>query len=243
MIDSKGSPKAALIVGASGGIGSALVDALIADPGYDVIFAFSRAPKGNMSSKVIEIVCDPLDPESLEAAVSRLNHPVSRTIITTGMLHNDVQTPEKSWRTLDGERLARSFAINSIAPALTIAAIIPHLPRKERSEIAVLGARVGSISDNRNGGWYGYRASKAALAMLIKTFSIDLARSHPDCICALLHPGTVDTAMSKPFQGGVAVEKLFTSAFSAQSMVRVLDHLTPLDSGNHFAWDGSLIPA
>jgi NAD(P)-dependent dehydrogenase (short-subunit alcohol dehydrogenase family) len=243
MNDAPSPRQSALVVGASGGIGSALVRALCHDPRYEIVYALSRTPGGQSQHKVIEIACDPLNSESLSSAVSRLDRPISRAIITTGMLHDELQSPEKSWRSLNASDLTRSFAINSVAPALALAALIPHLPRKERSEIAVLGARVGSISDNRNGGWYGYRASKAALAMLIKTLSIDLSRTHPACICAMLHPGTVDTEMSKPFQGGVTAEKLFNPAFSAKAMLGVLDHLKPTDSGDHFAWDGSRIPA
>ncbi len=238
------SPRqSALVVGASGGIGSALVQALCDDSRYEIVYALSRTPTGRRPRKVIEIACDPINSESLKIAVSRIDHPIARAIITTGMLHDELQSPEKSWRSLKADELTRSFAINSVAPILTLAAIIPHLPRKDRSEIAVLGARVGSVSDNRNGGWYGYRASKAALAMLIKTLSIDLARTHPACICAMLHPGTVDTGMSKPFQGGVTAEKLFSPAFSAKAILAVLDHLNQTDSGLHFAWDGSRIPA
>jgi NAD(P)-dependent dehydrogenase (short-subunit alcohol dehydrogenase family) len=235
---------AALVFGASGGIGRALVSNLLSDSRYSCVYAVSREPDfQSLSSHCTLIQADPLDPDSVGRAVENIKHPLTRVIITTGMLHDSVQKPEKSWRALETETLARSFAINCTAPIMVLKALIPLLPRTGRCEIAALGARVASISDNRNGGWYGYRASKAALAMLIKTLSIELARTHPDCICALLHPGTVDTAMSKPFQSGVSPEKLFTPEFSASALLSVLDGLVPSQSGGHFAWDGSPIPA
>jgi NAD(P)-dependent dehydrogenase (short-subunit alcohol dehydrogenase family) len=153
-----------------------------------------------------------------------------------------VQRPERSLRDLDAARLARSFMINAIAPALVAKHVLPRLPRDRRAVFAVLGARVGSIGDNRTGGWHGYRASKAALVMLVKTLSFELRRTHPHAVCVALHPGTVDTAMSKPFQGNVAAEKLFTPGFAAERLVAVADSLTPDDSGGHFAWDGARLP-
>jgi NAD(P)-dependent dehydrogenase (short-subunit alcohol dehydrogenase family) len=243
MSQSASNSSAALVIGSGGGIGAALIDALVDDHRFEHVYAFSRSPRSQKSEKSTSLVADTLDSESMQAALKRIAHPLTRVIVTTGMLHDDLQSPEKSWRALDAYHLSRSFMINSIAPILALKAVIPLLPRDRRCEVAALGARVGSISDNRNGGWYGYRASKAALAMLIKTLSLELARTHPSAVCALLHPGTVDTAMSKPFQSGVVPEKLFTPAQSAAAMLAVLDSLTPADSGNHFAWDGTPIPA
>jgi NAD(P)-dependent dehydrogenase (short-subunit alcohol dehydrogenase family) len=234
---------AALVIGASGGLGNAFVTALLDDPRFEYVYAVSRTPPPQTSARCVFIKADSSDPADLSAAIATIQHPLTRVITTTGMLHDEVQSPEKSWRALEGNKLARSFAINCIAPALALKETIPLLPRSGRCEIAALGARVGSISDNRNGGWYGYRASKAALAMIIKTLAIDLARTHPDTIVALLHPGTVDTGMSKPFQSGVAPEKLFTPAYSARAMLAVLNGLTSVESGGHFAWNGDPIPA
>ena len=135
------------------------------------------------------------------------------------------------------------FAVNAIGPALVAKHFLPLLPRHGRSVFASISARVGSIEDNRLGGWYSYRASKAALNMLLKTYSIELKRRAPSAICVGLHPGTVDTALSKPFQGGVAPGKLFSPTQSAAYLLRVIDGLTPADNGAVFAWDGSQIPA
>lgn len=243
MLQSGSSSSAALVIGSSGGLGSALVAALVDDHRFGCVYALSRSPRPQTAPNCVSLTADPLDPGSVETALKQVAHPLTRVIVTTGMLHDDLQSPEKSWRALDTQPLSRSFMINSIAPILALKAVIPLLPRDQRTEVAALGARVGSISDNRNGGWYGYRASKAALAMLIKTLSIELSRTHPLSVCALLHPGTVDTKMSKPFQSGVEPEKLFTPTYSAAAMLTVLDGLTPADSGNHFAWNGTLIPA
>ena len=162
-------------------------------------------------------------------------------IATTGMLHDAQQNPERALKELDPAALARSFAINSIAPAIVAKHLIPKMPRDRRAVFAVLGARVGSIGDNRTGGWHGYRASKAALVMLVKTIAVETARSRPQAIIVSLHPGTVDTGMSKPFQANVAPESLFTPDVAAGHLLRVIDELTSADSGGHFAWDGTRI--
>jgi NAD(P)-dependent dehydrogenase (short-subunit alcohol dehydrogenase family) len=184
---------------------------------------------------------DPTDEVSIIRAAMGLEI-VDLAIVTTGMLHNTQQRPERALKELDPTALARSFAINTIAPAIVAKHLIPKMPRDRRAVFAVLGARVGSIGDNRTGGWHGYRASKAALVMLIKNIAIEAARSRPETIIVTLHPGTVDTAMSKPFQSNVAAEKLFTPEASAEQLLHVINRLTPTDSGGHFAWDGSRIP-
>ena len=142
---------------------------------------------------------------------------------------------------LDAAHLAHLFAINAIGPALVLRHFAPLLAGDAPSAIACISARVGSISDNRLGGWYGYRASKAALNQIVRTAAIELARIRPQAVCVALHPGTVDTDLSKPFQRGVPPEKLFTPAHSAGRLLAVLDALTPAQSGRIFAWDGAEI--
>ena len=216
-----------LIVGA-GGIGYALTHRAAAD---GPVITWSRADG-----------VDVCDAGSIARAVDALpDVAVTRVIVTTGMLHDDRQGPERSLRDLDRTKLERSFLINAIAPALLARALLPRLPRDAPTLFAVLGARVASIGDNRTGGWHGYRASKAALVMLVRTLSIEWARTHPMGVCVALHPGTVDTAMSKPFQRGVAADKLFTPDFAAERLLAVATALTPADSGGHFAWDGARI--
>lgn len=216
-----------LIVG-TGGIGRALATRAGRDGPVSV---WSRADG-----------VDVRDADSIARAVAALGTATpTRMFVTTGMLHDDEQSPERSARDLDRHKLERSFLINVIAPALVAKALLPLLPRDRPTLFAALGARVASIGDNRTGGWHGYRASKAALVMLVKTLSIEFARTHPLGVCVTLHPGTVDTAMSKPFQRGVAPDKLFTPDFAAERLLAVAAALTPADSGGHFAWDGARI--
>lgn len=219
-----GETTTSLVVGA-GGLGEALAGRLKLQ-GPSIVW--SRATG-----------IDPTVEDDIVRAVNGLDNVVlTRVFVTTGFLHDATQRPERSWRDLERAALERSFLVNTIAPALVAKHILPRLPRNQRAVFAVLGARVGSIGDNRSGGWHGYRASKAALAMLIKTLSVELKRTHPQAICVALHPGTVDTSMSKPFQGNVAPEKLFTPDFAAVRLIALVDALTPADSGLHIAWDG-----
>jgi NAD(P)-dependent dehydrogenase (short-subunit alcohol dehydrogenase family) len=210
-----------IIIG-QGGIGAALADHI------DGAIRWSRPE------------VDPTEEASITRAAAAIET-VDFAIVTTGMLHDAQQRPERALKELDPTTLARSFAINTIAPAIVAKHLIPKMPRDRRAVFAVLGARVGSIGDNRTGGWHGYRASKAALVMLMKTIAVEVARARPKTIIVTLHPGTVDTSMSKPFQGNVAPEKLFTPALAAAQLLKVINGLTPADSGGHFAWDGSRI--
>ncbi len=219
--------EAALVVGA-GGIGAALARHL--------------APMASVTLWCRAAGIDPTSEADVAAAAQRLADPLTRVFVTTGLLHDALQRPERSWRDLDRASLEKIFLVNVIAPALVAKHVLPRLPRDRRAVFAVLGARVGSIADNRTGGWHGYRAAKAALVMLIKTLSIELRRTHPQAICVALHPGTVDTPMSKPFQTRVAPEKLLTPDFAALRLIDVADALSPADSGGHFAWDGTRIP-
>lgn len=225
---------AAVVIGASGGIGAALADRLEASGAYSAIHRLSRSGSG----------LDLEDEATIVAAAANVadGPPVRLVFIATGVLHNG-QEPERSYRAMTAEHLLRDYRINTVGPALVARHFAPLLPREGRSVLAALSARVGSISDNRLGGWHSYRASKAALNMILRNLAIELARTHRDAIVAGLHPGTVDTALSVPFQKGVTPEKLFTPEHSAARMLEVLDTLTPADSGNVFAFDGARIPA
>ncbi|WP_118857689.1 SDR family NAD(P)-dependent oxidoreductase [Sphingomonas mesophila] len=225
-------PRRAIVIGASGGIGAALVRGLEAR-GRDVT-GLSRTTRPPL---------DVSDQASIAAAAESLRAaaPFDTILVATGLLHDGALRPEKSLADLDADQLARSFAVNAIGPALVARHFVPLLPRHGRAIFAALSARVGSISDNRLGGWYGYRASKAALNQLIRTLAIELARTRPGAICVGLHPGTVDTRLSAPFQRGVAPDRLFTPERSAGHLLDVLDRLAPDQSGRCFAWDGSEI--
>lgn len=220
-----------IVIGASGGIGKALAAHFEAQG--DPVHRLSRREGG----------LDFAEPHSIaKAAEATPFEAVRRLVVATGLLHEDGLTPERSLRDLDMERLQRAFLVNAIGPALILRHFAPRLARSGRVEVALLSARVGSITDNRLGGWYGYRASKAALNQLVRTAAIELARSRPEALLVALHPGTVDTAMSEPFQANVAAEQLFTPARSAAHLAQVLGTLTPADSGGFFDWKGAAIP-
>lgn len=223
-----------LVVGASGAIGGAVADRWSADYGSGRVLRAARAGA--------DLVLDPLDALSLaEAAAQIPDDSLEAVFVATGILHNQHATPEKTLRQLDGAAMAHVFTVNSIAPMLVAQALFAKLRRRGPAMFAVLSARVGSISDNHLGGWYSYRASKAALNMMVKTLAIEGARRRPELVCVGLHPGTVDTPLSKPFQGGVPAEQLFAPAEAATHLSRVMAALTPAQSGRIWAWDGQEI--
>ncbi len=228
-------PKAgvAVIFGAGGGIGGALAEAIRAAGCFERAVAFSRSTSPSI---------DLLDETSLErAAAFAADQGALRLVIdATGFLHDDHQEPEKSWRQLDGINLARSFALNAIGPALIMKHVLPRLPRSGKAVFATLSARVGSIGDNRLGGWYSYRASKAALNQLVRTAAVELARRSPDALCIALHPGTVATALSAPFAAtGLEVH---SPAAAARHLLAVVDQLTADANGGFFDWRGQPVP-
>lgn len=242
--DPSDSSGPAVLFGASGGIGRALVTQLAADPRYSEIYAGSRTDAEQWPDGVMPFQFDLTDEASVAAVAARLEAPPTLVIVATGLLHDAASAiaPEKTLRRIKVDAMARLFAVNTIGPALVAKHFLPLMPRDRRSAFAALSARVGSISDNRLGGWHGYRASKAALNMLLRNFSIEMAYTHPKAIVVGLHPGTVDSRLSAPFQRGVPAGKLLSPAQSAGCLLSVLDTLTPADSGHVFAWDGSRVP-
>lgn len=233
----------AIVFGASGGIGRALAKLLAASGRYAVVRAGIRR-EGEPPAGTVPFRFDLTEEASIAAAAASLTAPPSMVIVATGLLHDRASgiAPEKSWRAIDPAAMAHVLAINTIGPALVAKHFLPLFPRDRRAVFAALSARVGSISDNRLGGWHSYRASKAALNMLVANFAIELARTRPQAIAAALHPGTVDSPLSAPFQGNVAPGKLFPPETSAGHLLSVLDGLTPADSGGLFAWDGARVP-
>ncbi|MGE4306345.1 MAG: SDR family NAD(P)-dependent oxidoreductase [Novosphingobium sp.] len=234
----------ACIFGASGGIGGALVEALAAREDVSCVYAASRTPPA-ASDRVVPLTCDVSDEDSLAQAVATMAEQGAPdfVVVATGALEfADGAGPERTLKKLDAGRMAQLFAINTIAPAMVARHLLPLLPREGRSVFAAISARVGSISDNRLGGWHSYRASKAALNMLVRNFAIEMGRTHRESVIVALHPGTVDTPLSEPFQNNLAEGQLTAPAQAAQNLLAVLEGLTPAESGGFFAWDGQPIP-
>lgn len=223
----------AAVIGSSGGIGRAFVSALEADPSFEQVMPFSRSGPGQF----IDLADETAIAQAADAAGDKLD----LVIVATGILHGASIQPEKTMRELDGTAMAEVLAANTIGPALVAKHFLPRLRRGRKTVFAALSARVGSIGDNRLGGWTSYRASKAALNMVIRTLSIEHARRYPESIAIGLHPGTVDTNLSAPFQRNVPEGKLFTPQIAATQLLKVIDGLQSRDTGGFFAWDGQAI--
>jgi NAD(P)-dependent dehydrogenase (short-subunit alcohol dehydrogenase family) len=226
----------AVVAGASGGIGAALLARLQSDPRCAEAIGLSRRSD------------PPLDadrPETIETAMDHAaaGGPLHLVIVATGILHGPGLSPEKSWRHLDAAAMEQVFRVNTILPALVAKHALDRLAKGEKAVFAALSARVGSISDNRLGGWHAYRASKAALNQIIRTCAIELARKNPSALCIGLHPGTVDTGLSRPFQGNVPDGKLFTPGHSAERLLAVIDGLGAEASGGVYDWAGERVGA
>ena len=231
------------ILGGSGAIGSSFTLQLSFSYPNATINVFSRQLPEKMLPNVIYNIINYQDETSIEesALVASKDKPIDMVIIATGILHEGKLMPEKSLKDISAEKLQRLFEVNTIVPLLIAKHFLPKLSRETRSIFATLSARVGSISDNQLGGWYSYRASKAALNMIIKNIAIEISRFNKKAIIVGLHPGTVDSNLSKPFQGNVPYGKLFTPEYSTQKLLEVLTSLTSKQSGKCFAWDGKEI--
>lgn len=232
------------VVGASGGIGSALVELFSQHPRVATVYALSRTPCPIVSPNVAHGELDITNEASIAscAAMASSESPLDIVVVATGVLWSgDALRPEKSLRELDAEKLSEVFAINAAGPALVAKHFLPRLRKESKTVFAALSARVGSIGDNRLGGWYSYRASKAALNMLLKTLAIEHARTMPQSMVVGLHPGTVDTGLSRPYSKGTSPEKLFSPETAAGHLVAVLDKVCQSNSGGVFAWDGKRI--
>ncbi len=207
-----------VVIGASGGIGAALADEFEA-----------RGHRVQRISRQGNPWIDLLSEKSIEMAAAQVHPDLEMVIDATGFLHGDGYLPEKSLSQLTANGLEKNFAVNTIGPALIMKHFLPKLSRSQRAVFATLSARVGSISENELGGWYGYRASKAALNQLVRTAAIEMKRKNKFAICVALHPGTVDTALSAPFRrSGLEVQSVQNCA---GLLVGVLEQLSSDDSG------------
>lgn len=224
--------RTAVIIGARGGIGAALADALETGAEYDRVVRLHRE-----SAPAVDI----LDEASIATAASSLGDTAPQlVIVATGLLHTADKGPEKSLRELDPDWMIQNYRVNAVGPALVAKHFLPIMAKQGPICFAALSARVGSISDNRLGGWHSYRASKSALNMLLRNIAIEWQRKNAQSVVIGLHPGTVETQLSAPFKGNPAHER-FAPARAAADMLLVLAGLKPEHSGQIFAYDGSII--
>lgn len=217
----------ALIIGASGGIGGAIATSLDARGTH--VTRLSRSVDG----------FDITDETTVEAGLGALDGPYDLILVATGVLKTGEADPEKSLKWVDATALARQYATNAIGPLLVLKHAARLLPRRAPSVFAALSARVGSIGDNRLGGWYGYRAAKAGLNQLIHTASVELARTHPQLACVCLHPGTVETAFTEGYRD---THPTVPAEEAAGNLLSVIDGLGPEDTGRFFDYAGREIP-
>ena len=219
--------KTVAVIGSNGAIGNSISEILIKDDSVQVVYKFSRILNNENSDKVKNIQIDIKDETSIEKSIGKLPNDIKFDLIfvATGMLHNDDDIfPEKSIKDISKKKLQKILLVNTVGPTLVGKYFIPFLKKDTRSVFAFLSARVGSISDNKLGGWYSYRASKTALNQIIKNFSIEI-RSY----------------LSKPFEKNVKAENLFTPHYSAEKLLEVINNLDKDDSGKIYAWDGEEI--
>ncbi|NND81903.1 MAG: SDR family NAD(P)-dependent oxidoreductase [Gammaproteobacteria bacterium] len=218
--------KNALVIGVDGTIGRALLSGLKAD--FNVT-GISRKNTDYSSA-------------SLATIAGQVEQPVQLIICCIGVLHNEALTPEKNLKHVSEQQLLDYFRVNSVLPMLCMQAFVPLLDKTQTSVYLNLSAMVGSIEDNRLGGWYGYRSSKAALNMLTKTTAIETARTNKQACVATIHPGTTKSAMSKPFSGSVEESKYYSPEQSAERIINVAGELSARDTGRFFNWNGEQLP-
>lgn len=235
------SPVNAAVIGANGSIGRAFVEALAQDEGVSQIYALARSAQTWQHPKISSLSLELTEEASIAEAAAQIRSPLQLVLVASGLLHDQHQQPEKALRDLAADKLLRAYAINSIGPLLVAKHFLPVLDLTQASIFACLSARVGSISDNRLGGWYAYRSSKAALNMLLKNLAIETGRKNKQVVIAGLHPGTVDSQLSAPFQRHLKAGQLQEPQQAVASMLKVMANFSPEHSGRIWAWDGTEI--
>lgn len=226
----------AVVIGATGGIGAAFVRALESSGRFTRVVAAGRSNEHRLDIR---------DPDAVASFAENLTEslagaPIRLVIDATGFLHDETRMPEKSWRDINAQDMAYSYAVNAIGPALLMQQLLPMLPREGKSAFVTLSAKVGSIGDNRIGGWYAYRASKAALNQIVRCAAIELGRRWREAVCVAMHPGTVHTPLTQPFaKNGLNVRE---PDQAAAEMLAVIDALTADESGRFFDYRGERLP-
>ena len=232
------------VIGSSGAIGNAISKILQNNESIETVYNFSRSTGIESSKKEKNFFIDIENEDSIKRSVKNIpeNIKFDLVFVATGILHdNEDIYPEKSIRDISEVKLKKVLMVNTIGPTLVGKYFIPFLDKNKRNVFAFLSARVGSISDNKIGGWYSYRASKTALNQIIKNFSIEVKRSNPNSIFVGLQPGTVKSNLSKPFEKNVNSSNLFSPEYSAEKLLKVINDLTLEDTGKFFAWNGEEI--
>jgi|TARA_B110000503_G_scaffold112117_1_gene167980 NAD(P)-dependent dehydrogenase (short-subunit alcohol dehydrogenase family) len=239
---------AALVLGASGGLAQAIISELMADADIDTVIAVSRnpAPEHFSTGPVTPVWIETEYSEPAMAAVveqlQSFSGRITRVVICHGILHGDSLWPEKRLEDISAESLQTVFQANTVVPVLWLKLLHRLLKSKQRCVVAALSARVGSIGDNHLGGWYAYRSSKAALNMMLRTLSIEYGRRVKNVKIISFHPGTTDTALSKPFQASVPSDKLFTPAFVAERLCGIMAEAEIDGQLSYLDWDNKAIP-
>ena len=241
--------RCALVLGASGGLGSAMVSEFLNDPEIDKVFAVSSrknpvgSSEGQNQSKLVWLQAEYSETQMADTVSHLIPHAgmFSRVCVCHGLLHSDELWPEKRLEDITSEALQEIFHSNTVVPALWLKLLFKVLKGQTPCIVATMSARVGSLSDNHLGGWYAYRASKAALNMVLKTAAIEYARRAKNVKLIAFHPGTTDTALSKPFQGTVPTGKLFTTEFVAEQLAMIMDSARLDGELSYLDWDGQTI--
>ena len=241
--------RCALVLGASGGLGSAMVSEFLNDPEIDKVFAVSSKKnpvglnEGQNQSKLVWLQAEYSQTQMADTVSQLIPHAgtFSRVCVCHGLLHSDKLWPEKRLEDITSEALQEIFHSNTVVPALWLKLLFKILKGQTPCIVATMSARVGSLSDNHLGGWYAYRASKAALNMVLKTASIEYARRAKNVKLIAFHPGTTDTALSKPFQSTVPTGKLFTTEFVAEQLAMIMDSAQLDGELSYLDWDGRTI--
>ncbi len=224
------------IFGANGTIGQALCAHY---QKQSDVYAFTRNDFDIDESGLVKILLDDFNEDSVFQAANKFDSDFfDKIIVSIGILHNEDFMPEKRIEEISSDQFLETVRINTLIPTLIARSFYKKLKKNDKSTLAFLSARVGSITDNRSGGWYSYRASKAALNMVIKNLSIELRRYNKELVVIGLHPGTVDSRLSQPFQKNLEDSKIFSADFSVLKLSSVIDSLDIDDSGKCIAWDG-----
>lgn len=245
--------KRVLIAGVSGAIGAALAEAILAEyPDSRVVGLCrdpGRAPETlHHSDRVTLVPWDASDSGSLASVTDALEsvfparEGIDTVVYAAGLLHSDTVFPEKRLEDLSANAMTQAFAVNVTGFGLLVQALIPWLRHKELKRIAAISAKVGSITDNRLGGWYAYRTSKAALNMLVRGLSVELPRRCKPVACVALHPGTTESALSEPFRQSLAQLKVHAPCQTAENLLKVIGDVADDDNGRFLSWEGSELP-